>query len=63
MRKTIIDQLRDALNASAESQLSIARETGISQPQLSRFAAGERMLTLENAAVLAAFLKLKLVRR
>jgi transcriptional regulator with XRE-family HTH domain len=61
--KTIIDQLRDALKASKESQLSIARETGISQPQLSRFASDRRSLTLENAAVLADYLKLRLVRR
>jgi transcriptional regulator with XRE-family HTH domain len=61
--KTIIDQLRDHVDKSPQSQLAIAKATGIGQPNLNRFMRNERGLSLENVEKLAAYLKLKLVRR
>jgi plasmid maintenance system antidote protein VapI len=57
---TIIDQLRKAIETSDESVYAIAKATGVPQSVLSRFVRGERGITFETAAKLAAYLKLRL---
>lgn len=57
---TIIDQLRRAIAKSGKSQVEIARATGISRPMLNRFVRGERSISLESAAALCRYLKLRL---
>jgi transcriptional regulator with XRE-family HTH domain len=61
--KTIIDQLREATIASGETQVELSKATGIDQGNLSKFLREERMLSLENAAALAAYLLLELAPR
>lgn len=58
--KSLADQLRDAVNASEWRISTIARETGIPQPNLHNFAKGTRGLTLTNASALAQFFSMKL---
>lgn len=62
-RLDIIEQLRRAIRESGESQLSIAQGTGIDQPNLNKFVAGKRSISLESAAAICAYLKLDLVSR
>jgi transcriptional regulator with XRE-family HTH domain len=56
----IIDQLRRAIKRSGKSQAEIARKTGIDQGNLNRFANGNSSMTLDNAAKIAKYLRLKL---
>lgn len=60
---TIAAQLRAAVADSGLSQYRIAKETGISQPIITRFVNGDRDMSLENAGKLADFLGLHLVKR
>jgi transcriptional regulator with XRE-family HTH domain len=60
---SLIDELRKAIVKSGESQLSIAKATGVDHGNLNSFLHGKRGLSLETAAKLADYLKLKLVRR
>jgi transcriptional regulator with XRE-family HTH domain len=54
-RSDIIEQLRRAIRESGKSQLSIAQETGIDQPNLSKFLRGERSMSLETAAAICEY--------
>jgi transcriptional regulator with XRE-family HTH domain len=56
----LIAELRRAVSESGLSHNEIARRTGISQPQITRFANGQRLLTLETADKLFAALGLTL---
>ena len=58
----LVEDLRQAIVKSKLSQYRIAIDTGVPQPVLSRFLARERGLTLETAAKLAAYLRLRLCR-
>jgi transcriptional regulator with XRE-family HTH domain len=60
MKQNVVDQLRKGIEASGESQLSLAEATGINQGNLSRFMRGERGLSMENFAKLCAHLGLSL---
>lgn len=57
------EQLRSALEDCGLSRYEVARQTGISESTLSRFANGERGLPLKTVDLLARFLELELVRR
>lgn len=61
--KSMIDQLRKAIEDSGESQLAIAEAAGIGQSGLNRFMNGQRGISLETASKLCDYLKLKLVPR
>lgn len=60
---SIIDQLRQAMAKSNQTLYAIAKGSGVSQSILSRFARGERDVSLETAARLCNYLELDLVRR
>jgi plasmid maintenance system antidote protein VapI len=57
--KTITKALQEAMK-SYGSVYAVARDSGLHQAQLQRFANGERSLHLDTADRLAAFFKLEL---
>lgn len=57
----MIAVLKSAVKQSGLSLNTIAKESGLSQSQLSRFVNNERTLTLESAAKLFTYLKLRVV--
>ena len=59
-RKKLSDQIRQAIETCAVSRYRIAKETGISEPTLSRFMSGERGLTMKALDILADFLELNI---
>lgn len=59
-KKTIVDQLRQALAQSGQTEYAIAKGAGISQSVVNRFVNGERGIGLETAAKLCAYLGLEL---
>ncbi len=60
---TIIDQLRNVIRDSGESEYRIAQATGVSASVLSRFVNGKRGITLEVAAKICEYLNLHLEQR
>ena len=60
MAKSIVDQLRRAIRASGQTEYAIAKGSGVSQSIVNRFVSGERGISLETAAKIAAYLKLNL---
>lgn len=61
--KPFSDQLRAALDECGQSRYQVSRQTGISQPALSRFVNGERGLSLATIDALCEYLELELVSR
>lgn len=59
-RLSISDALRKTIRDSGESQIGIARATGVGQGSLSRFLAGRYSLTLDTVDRLAKHLGLEL---
>ncbi len=59
-RLPVVRQLQDAVRGCGLSLHELARRTGVSQGQLSRFLRGDRTLTLPAAAQLCLYLKLGL---
>ncbi len=57
----MIVQIREAIQGSGLSVSEIARRSGVSHPQISRFIHGERTLTLPAAALVCEALGLRLV--
>jgi len=57
---TITDQLKRAIEASGLTTYMLAKRSGVPQPVLHRFMAGEQGLKLSTADKLAAYLKLRL---
>ena len=62
-KKTIVDQLQQAIAKSDETEYAIAKGSGVSQSVVNRFIHGERSISIETAAKLCTYLKLDLVRR
>ena len=62
-KKTMSEVLKQAIEASGKSVLSIARDTGLAQSSLSRFVTDVRTLRLDKADVLAEYLGLELVAK
>jgi transcriptional regulator with XRE-family HTH domain len=58
----MIVQIREAIRSSGLSICELSRQSGVSQPQISRFVNGERTLSLPVAARLCEALKLHLVQ-
>jgi len=56
----VIHQLQDAIRASGLSLNELARRTGVSEGQLSRFLRGDRTLTLPAAARVCLYFGLTL---
>jgi transcriptional regulator with XRE-family HTH domain len=57
---TIIDELREAILNSGETEYRVAKESGVAQPILNRFLRGERGVSLETAAKVCQYLSLHL---
>jgi transcriptional regulator with XRE-family HTH domain len=57
----LIAVLKAAVKQSGLSLNTIAKESGLSQSQLSRFVSNERTLSLESAAKLFSYFKLRVV--
>ena len=60
-RKTLSDELRDAVERSGLTRYAIWQETGIDQGTMSKFMAGNRGLSLESIDKLADLLGLHVV--
>lgn len=56
--KLLTDQLRQAIDDSGLTRYRIAKETGISEPTLSKFYLGQRGLSMEALNALGEFLQL-----
>ena len=59
-RKTLANQLRQAIADSGKSQYRIAIDTGIAQPIISRFVNSDRDISLETADKLMEYFGLEL---
>jgi plasmid maintenance system antidote protein VapI len=59
-RKTMTEQLKKAIADSGLSVYKLAKESGVPQPVLHRFMAGEQGISLATADKLAKYLKLRL---
>jgi plasmid maintenance system antidote protein VapI len=62
-RKTLTQQLLDAIAESGLSGYRLAKESGVPQQVLSRFLRGERTLTIETADRLADALGLEFTKK
>lgn len=60
-RKTLSDELRDAVEQSGLTRYAIWQETGIDQGTMSKFMAGNRGLSIESIDKLADLLGLHIV--
>lgn len=58
----ISEKIRDAIESSGESQLSIAHATGVNSGILSRFMRGERGINLKTVEVLCEYFGLRLTK-
>ena len=52
-RKSLANRLRKAASSSGRTNYSLAKESGLSQSAMSRFASSENNLSMENAELLA----------
>lgn len=59
---TILQQLRDAVNDSGATILSLAEEMDISQPALNRFAKGERNMSHASLQKIADYFEMRLTK-
>jgi len=62
-RKTLADQLRDAIRESGETDYALAQAAGLDPSSIGRFLRDERSWTLDTADQLAEVLGLELVFR
>ncbi len=61
--KAVLDQIRDAIRTAEKSRYRIAKETAISESQLSRLMSGEAGLSVEALERLADSLGLEITIR
>ena len=59
----ILDAICKAIEASDKTRYRIAKDTGISQPRLSRLMSGERGLSIDALEQLADYLGLEILIR
>ena len=59
----LLDELRDAIEASGKTRYRIAQESGIAESMLSRLMSGERGLSIDALETLADYLGLEIVMR
>jgi hypothetical protein len=57
---TLTEAIKSAVRSTGKSVSAVARESGVSQPALHRFLAGQRGLTLHSADRLCPYLRLAL---
>lgn len=62
-KRNIVDQLRQAMRDSGQTEYAIAKASGVNQSVVNRFVNGERGISLETAAKLCDYLDLDLRRR
>lgn len=62
-RKSINEQLRDAIELCGKSRYRISQESGVSQAVLSRFINGQTELTIANAEKLCQSIGVELLLR
>jgi transcriptional regulator with XRE-family HTH domain len=60
MSKTLTDQIRDAVKGCEITHYEICRQTGIDKASMSKFASGQRGLSLAHLDKLAALLGLRI---
>jgi transcriptional regulator with XRE-family HTH domain len=56
----VCDQLREAVKRSGKTMYRVAKESGVTQPVLARFMAGQRDIRAATFAKIAAALRLEL---
>jgi len=56
----LVDELRNAILNSGQTEYRVAKESGVAQPVLNRFLRGERGISLNTAAKLCKYLRLHL---
>lgn len=61
--KSIFEQIRKAIKASEKTRYRLSKETGISQPQLSRLMSKQEGLSVENIEKLADAMGLEIIIR
>ena len=59
----LLDEIRDAIEASGKTRYRIAHESGIAESVLSRLLSGERGLSIDALETLADYLGLEIVIR
>jgi transcriptional regulator with XRE-family HTH domain len=59
----ILNEIKQAIEASGKTRYRIAQEAGIAQSQLSRVMRGEARLSVDNIERLAEFLDLEIIIR
>ncbi len=59
----LLDEIRDAIDASGKTRYRIAQESGIAESVLSRLMSGERGLSIDALETLADYLGLELTMR
>ena len=62
-KRSIVEQLRQAIANSGQTEYAIAKGSGVSQSVVNRFVNGERGISLETAAKLCEYLALDFVAR
>ena len=58
--RSLVDELREAIVNSGQTEYRVAKDSGVPQPVLNRFLRGERGISLGTAAKLCAYLGLHL---
>ena len=59
----LLDEIRDAIDASGKTRYRIAQESGVAESILSRLMSGERGLSIDALETLADYLGLEIVMR
>jgi len=59
----LLDEIREAIDASGKTRYRIAQESGIAESVLSRLMSGERGLSIDALEKLADYLGLEIVMR
>jgi len=62
-KRSIVEQLRQAIAQRGQSEYAIGKGSGVSQSVVNRFVNGERGISLETAAKLCSYLELDLHQR
>lgn len=62
-KKTLSQQLREAIIESGISRYEISKQTGVSQSALSRFVLGERGISVKAMDAIGLFLGLSVISR
>ncbi len=57
---TLVDTIKKAITASGKTRYRIAKDTGVTQGQLSRLMTGECGLSVESVEILAEYLGLEI---